>query len=386
MQRCKQWLSSSLILLGITYVASGCRQADATKAATSTADVALVVLPPDQPDRFTCDDCHIRFGAVVDFGEGIYGPYRAGNTIKTDHLGRFWTARTYEEGTVAVYDSAGRFLTKLGSAGDGPGEMRFISAMTQGPDGMYLADAQTNRLNVFDDSLRLIRTHPLHFGVRSLAALSDGRLVAWFYSPYGPEPATVHLLSDSGRYMRPLLSAPTFETDQQQMLFGDNVITTTPNGDILVGGASNYSIRVIRNGAVVQELTSPVNWFDSYAEYERDNSVRLSRMKSIAVDEHNRAWVLFNVPNPAFVENESMAPGSDGFDPVIRTLTSSNSVIEVWDLSSGKLLAGIKLSPRLIAFSDSRHVYTYIETDSGEIRARVWSFALDVPTSTRSEM
>ena len=129
------------------------------------------------------------------------------------------------------------------------------------------------------------------------------------------------------------------------------------------------------------ELTSPVHWFDSYAEYTQQNPVPVARMHGIVVDEANRAWVLVTVPDPEFRMKPSYEADSQGLSPPSRTHAAYNSVIEVWDLDTGKLLTGIRASPSLRAFADNRHVYGYIETTAGEIRARVWRLELKDPAT-----
>ena len=361
----------------VLALAAACVEPATRSEVVRPDSVALTVLETDRADRFGCPDCRIRFSTVVDVGEGVYGPNRLGNIVRRDRHGRYWISRTYEEGSVAVYDSAGEFLTTVSRPGEGPGEMRNIRGMAEGAEGMYLIDAWNHRLNVFDDSLRLIRMHPFSRQLQALEAMDDGTLILW--TTPGMQDPGIRILNDSGGVITTTMGGSTFRSELQRMLLGDREIATGRNGEVLVADAASYRITVIRHGEVIHELTSDVDWFDSYAEYSETNRVPLSRLSDIVVDEQNRAWVLISVPNPTFKPDPSVKPASDMIDPLSRTLNSANTIIEVWDLNTGTLITGMKVSPRLIDFADAHHVYTYIETPSGEVRLRVWRMTLEDP-------
>lgn len=68
--------AAKLVLLLAVLLPGACDEPSRRRVATGTESVELVMLPPYKPERFTCPTCRIETGAVVDVGEGIYGPYR----------------------------------------------------------------------------------------------------------------------------------------------------------------------------------------------------------------------------------------------------------------------------------------------------------------------
>lgn len=375
----------ALTLAGIISLGAACAGPDLPGSSASAPDsVALSPLSPYMPSRFTCPECRIVPGAPLDLGEGVSAPHRLANIIKRDRHGRYWVSRTYEEGIVGIYDSAGHFLTTIGKSGDGPGEMRFVSGMSEGQSGMYLSDSRTQRLNVFDDSLRHVASYPLKHSIRAFELLPNHQMVAWFHVRFGPTPASIHLMSDSGRYVSALIPEHGYNSELDEMLNGDYVIATTRNGDIVIGNAGSYTLTVVREGDIARVLTSPVEWFESYARYTNDNPIPIARMTSIAVDDHNRAWVLFNVPDPAY-QPAPFKKDSEGMVPIAVLNEQYNSAIEVWDLETGALLTGILVPPFLQRFAGDQHTYSFIETPSGEVRARVWGLGFEHAINSKEQ-
>lgn len=110
--------------------------------------------------------------------------------------------------TVHVVDSSGRPLRTLGRAGDGPGEFRFPSRVTSGPDGhVFVLDQYSGRITEYSPSLELLRSFVLEGRVmiRSMIATTTSLIVSGADpSPRG-NPAIIHEFSrDDGRLIRRL--------------------------------------------------------------------------------------------------------------------------------------------------------------------------------------
>ena len=86
-----------------------------------------------------------------------------------------------------VYDSSGTFLSRIGRAGDGPGELRSIGSLQQrSGDSLFVLDPAARRLSVFTSNGTYVRSNALaptagdeafaHFAV--LGVLDDGSVLA----------------------------------------------------------------------------------------------------------------------------------------------------------------------------------------------------------------
>ena len=100
-------------------------------------------------------------------------------TIARDHAGRYYAATPFGGGgaLVAVYDGTGRFLTRLGRVGDGPGEFRQPNVVAPIGDSMAIFDAGTRRINFIGRSLDWAGSSVAPSPVISAAFLPGGDFV-----------------------------------------------------------------------------------------------------------------------------------------------------------------------------------------------------------------
>ena len=328
--------------------------------------------------RFTCLTCRIVASHLVSFGDEMNAPKQIAQITKgpTDH---YFVSQTYMEGTVAVYDTAGRLSSVIGRKGQGPGEIGYVWTMAATKDGVYLVDLWNHRLNFVNGSLELSDSWPLKFSVKQFEVLPDGRLLAAFDRRTGPTPASFHYLSNSGEYLGAVLPAQFHSDEVRQATLGEKVATAASDGTIIIADAANYAFSLVRGGSVSDRVESPVNWFEAYSQPPSDDLALVPRIVDVSVDAENRAWFLITVPNPSYVAPPNLRELSDretGATPMFELNKMYDTAIEVWDLSTRELLTGIVVDPKLRGFAAPLEPYTLIETDTGELQAHVWRLSL----------
>jgi sugar lactone lactonase YvrE len=91
------------------------------------------------------------FGRVVD--------------IELDVLGRVWIADAQSH-ALHVFDDSGKHVRSIGSKGAGPGEFQQLAGMAWSPEGqLWVQDPGNNRYTVFDTAGRMVTTHRREAGV-----------------------------------------------------------------------------------------------------------------------------------------------------------------------------------------------------------------------------
>jgi len=60
-----------------------------------------------------------------------------------------------------VFDASGKFRTRIGRKGEGPGDFQWITALLTASDTIVVADARASRLTYFDRTGRVLRTVPV---------------------------------------------------------------------------------------------------------------------------------------------------------------------------------------------------------------------------------
>lgn len=160
-------------------------------------------------------------------------------TIARDRAGRYYAvAPSGGAGAlVAVYDSTGRFLTRLGRVGDGPGEYRQPNVVTAMGDSMAIFDAGTRRINFIGPSLEWAGSSVAPGPVMSAVAFPNGNFVVNWPLPSGDSARGFFQRYDrKGRYLGSF-EEPRAPCDPEACLLGRGVRLPCGSPRRRLGGA-----------------------------------------------------------------------------------------------------------------------------------------------------
>lgn len=160
------------------------------------------IVIPDEPE---CRGCRVAIRRTIDIGErqGEAALLSSINAVRVDSRGRYWVMDGDQP--AAVFDSLGKFVTRVGASGSGPGEtIRPLDAIALPGDSVLLFDGELSRLTVFDSQLRAVRTIPLGMPMRPWLLLSWPDLLVANGSIGTPESAgwPLHISSLAGQVLQ----------------------------------------------------------------------------------------------------------------------------------------------------------------------------------------
>lgn len=322
----------------------------------------------------------------------------------TDNKGRIFVAPVGGFTSVAVYTVRGRFLQRLGGDGAGPGEFRMITQLFISPsDTLYVMDSGLERLSVYDQALRFIRTIPM-VSNRRMVATASGRLFAVgdALTGAGAGYAVHEFSSTSGERLRSFISEPRLSRS-----VADGTTRSEALNDYLLAGAADETVIVSRpnpmrftrlssNRLAPQEFSYQPSWLPHPAPAYRTRAGRpatsetyrgqdiplepIPRAFGMEVDANNHALLLGSVPapswrgqpNPRDPERLGRSFATRDWAQIQRDTDGwYDTVIELVDLPSGRLIASARTSAAGYRVISANTLAVLVENDDGGFDIRI---------------
>lgn len=323
-----------------------------------------VVLVTDQE---ACNDC-LTLELAVTIGDEVEGYVERGQ-VRRDSRGRYYVPNASALTNVPVFDVDGTFIERIGRDGEGPGEYRGANhvRITEG-DTLYVFDYMLRRVTVLSSSYEVVTTKlvdatPHTFG---FDVLPDGRLVfnSVFYSAESAG-LPLHLISERGRLVRSFGAVDqAYRADDQIGLARQ--IAATESG-VWSAPLHDYRIELWSlNGDLVKTLDREVDWFES-TEFEKGRGVRRDKpprcqVAEFRIDERGLMWTMVWVPDPEWKESIYVTKDERGGERLLANHDDyHDTVIEVIDPETGRVLVSQRFDPRFTRWADADHVYKYYE-------------------------
>ena len=312
----------------------------------SAQDSALVV-----PNAVACGTCSLDVSVVVELGDAD------GPGIVTDYVFR------------------------IGRTGEGPGEYRSPVLMRGSGENLRVLDMQTARVTTIRDDE--ITTSMLPFMPGDWASLPDGRDV-FFALTYEPERAghPLHVYDEGSRRITRSFGSDGVPADRsyESRMASQRRIAPAADGNVWAARVNRYRIdKWSPDGAHIMRIDRDAPWFRPWAR-----SPGLPReVEPLPFIVGVRDWgdgLLMVVLSVADDNWQPMPPAR-----VIgtETLTSSaqredlyDTVIEVLDTRSGRVLARTRVDANAIGLIGRDGLYSYAEHSGGEPKFVVWSVSL----------
>lgn len=355
---------TTLALLALSFFCIGC--GPPANPADEPSEQELVI-----DGGPSCPACEIRLRAVALLGNprdpSSVSPNAAGSDCSLGQLstGEFVLGAVVGGGEIFVYDHEGAMTRRIGRRGQGPGELSGSLKLAVGQgDTLFVLDNDQARLSVFESSGDFVRSFPAPNRVRSFVLLNDGNLL-FHRTPSGPEDALFHLTNSDGS------RSQQFGDVAQDLpeLDGQVIASADPHG---FWTASIWRYELLRHkspSSLEQKVTRRVDWFPSGGKYVDGMPFSIPSppvLKQLWDDGAGRIWVYSLVPDASWKPNIPLTPNYEW------ARLNFDTVIEVIDLGTGKVLAFGRYDEMLGTVCGSPLAYAVVESEDGDTRVQVF--------------
>jgi hypothetical protein len=251
--------------------------------------------------------------------------------VQRDSRGRLYAITARRDG-IAVYHADGRFLTRLGRHGSGPGEFRMALPPIPGPgDSIHVFDMGLRRTTVFGPEMHFVRTVRVPYWPAMVA--QHGYYVIAEQIPTGEHIGyPIHVWDHEGSFSR------SFGTDNPEYLPGQERTAARnigPAGDTAVwaGAPGRYVFEKwdLGTGSRLARVEPEADWFsrphDRYAYADPSHG---PTAVGLWEDDEGFLWVLVHTAKISAIEDLrtayeheralDMAVYSEQFESIIEVL------------------------------------------------------------------
>jgi len=275
-----------------------------------------------------CPACEIVLEPIASLGhdDDPVSPWEGAWMTRTSD-GRFFLTAGHGVAGILEYASTGRLRAVHGRDGEGPGEYRnpmFLATIAG--DTIVVYDAGLRRFSLLDSEGEFAGFFTAPFSVSGFAPDLDGTIlasgIAGTTNP-GEQGLPVHRIDRSGNIIESIGDSlgPVRPGGQVSSW---RSISVSPEGVTVIAKTLTYELTVRFPDGRTSIIVRDVPWFP---EEEREPSSYFPFLQKTWIDSSGRLWVTTR----SYFENEP-SPGD-------RDPDSPGSILEVFDLSSGNLLA-----------------------------------------------
>lgn len=328
----------------------------------------------------SCDSCRIQLQSVLLLGSpsDSVSPTIRSSVVRTRE-GEYWVEPSFDPGQMLVYGPRGEHIRSVGRLGEGPGEFSGYPQKTiqEDPDGKLLVfDPGNARMTTLSPDGQVRATRPIppassYLAVKGGAVVFSGGVSSWQDRQTAGEP--LHTVKENGE--RASFGNP--ENLPVVRGAGEWVrnISPGPDGQFWATHVFRYTMELwTLDGHLVRTVTGSPDWFPPDGErgkIGRDPPVPM--LGQTLQTENGYLISLCYVPD----RDWRTGPERDESGHLsLRTATSINAywdtVIQVLDPVSGRLLASTRVDPHLRGFADPDHLFSFVEDDLGNVFVEVW--------------
>ncbi|MEP6833917.1 MAG: hypothetical protein ABJB74_11005 [Gemmatimonas sp.] len=281
--------------------------------------------------------------------------------------------------TIVLYDANGKFRRTLGRSGSGPGEYRTAYPIKfAARDSLYVFDLSVRRLTVLAPDGKYVRTVQMPMRVSAAVLLPNGSTAMFSIMGNTKLPgAPLHIVDANGGVMA------SFGADNPDQRPIDDatyrfVIARSARG-IWAARINDYRISEYdMRGHLLRTLSVPTSWFPKW-EADPKRVTPVPGLFAMQEDGAGLLWVMTRVPDKRFRVVPSGTPllqqptGDEQFD----------TVIEVIDTRTNRVLASRTLDETLLAFGCAGTAYAYREDANDRPHVDVWKLSVNGLTSAQ---
>lgn len=286
---------------------------------------------------------------------------------------------------ISVYDSSGTLLRVFSRRGQGPGEHESarVVVATRG-DTVHLFDNALRRYTVFSPSYDYVRSLPYPGRVWQAVEMSDGSLAvnADFSTP-DRVGFPLHRLNRDGSIAQSYgTEVEVYRADSDFLLL--RYISVADRDRIWAVSWVHYQPTLWSPDQKVAELQRLASWFPPVEtpRYPGLNQPPTPWVHGIWMDrERQQLWTMLRVPDAKWAPQPGAQAGHSGrARPVIRWDREYDTIVEVIDLATGRLLATQRYDEALWQLVPGGYVTRYREAPDGEPFLDVWQLRIVTPS------
>jgi hypothetical protein len=346
------------------------------------------IAPTTVPEPASCAKCRITARPLAEIGtpdtEGELPGFP--RMIAQTRDGRYVVPVPGEP--PLIYDSTGKYLGRLGAAGDGPGEFRTPRFIATGPgDTLFVYEAPSGRISVFGPDLNFIRTF---VGVRSaqhFSVLSTGMLLVVGSLNNAEQIGLLYHLFNSKGEQPKTIGEPAVQIVQRQP-FDAFRKAGAATGDRFWSASEFYEYRIEEwssDGRLHRVLRPRSSWFTPYQLAVGEAPGRVSPTKpalpdvwAVWTDQMGRIWVAARVadtsPTGAFGPPVQVEGGQQY--PIAAPERVWNTVVEVIDPVRARVVARATFPWAVHGWVKGNRVFGIRQTEDGGPVIDVWQLNL----------
>lgn len=303
--------------------------------------------------------------------------------------GRFLLADFHDQDRVKVYAPDGTYERSVGRRGEGPGEFMSVASVSRlAGDTVEAYDFSLQRIVRLTPDFEVVETQRLEMvgGGMAMTTLPDGsRIMNQRLMTPQSMGLPLHAWDRDGSFVRSFGASPPIEDLRNSDLYFRRL---SPASDSSAWSAHRVRYAIEEwtvDGTMVRELTRDVPWFPpaEHAGFVDATSPPNVELGLIHADRAGRLWVVLQVPDPRWEESLVMRPDPYGRERLVpgNPRQYQDSVIEVIDPETGRIVARARTDHRIRGFVEDGLVYTYEETDALEPVVRILELRPNAGTS-----
>ncbi|MGH7751334.1 MAG: 6-bladed beta-propeller [Gemmatimonadales bacterium] len=365
----------------ITRCATLCGIVAAMLASAQPAGAQRAVEIPDRP---TCPRCRIELRPVATLRElpdsVLFDDGWA--RVERDSRGRFY-AVDRSRTSIAVFDSAGRFLRRIGRGGDGPGEFRwiYVVAMAAG-DTLHVPDSRHRRETTLSPSYRVVRSRSFPSVVYEMVPLPGGTSVTNVVSGSRELAGLpLQIVDTGGKVLRAFGNDQSaYRADIEPSVWRRSLAVRGAR-DLFAARRQEYVIELWDlMGTKRGEWVRRADWFEPWLVPEslRDREQPRPILTAVRAAPDGLLWVMVAVGDGRY--REAIAES----DQIPHGIGRGNrnryydTIVEVLDLRSARVLARQRFDNLLHGFFGSGLTAATPEAD-GDQTIEIYTMQLDQP-------
>lgn len=308
---------------------------------------------------------------IATFGDTTGGGAIVGTPfVARDERGRYFAASPFSPAPelVAVFDSSGRFIARIGALGEGPGEYRQPNLVVPAGDSVWIFDLGTRRINVLDAELVWRRSQPAPGIVMSASLLPGNLLLVNWPFPVGDSNRRYFQRYDAGGQFARAYEEPDPPCAPELCVWtGTFVFRADDAGNVWAArllGELSLS-RYDSSGRLLRRLDLEAPWFPPH---EPGGAFPREMMTGVATDDDGHLWLAAMTPDPNAPDTVRGSPG-DG--------ARLDGVLEVRDTLDGRRIATRRFDDGALLLPLGRNLVASVGTDAdGWARVEIWRVEL----------
>jgi len=261
-----------------------------------------------------CTNCSLALRPVLQLGDTSGGGIIEGDFARVRYGGQLRRFAVFQHGgsQILLFDSTGRFVRRIGRAGQGPGEIAgLIDAQFQGRH-VVAADHGNSKLLIMDPGGTTIAESRLPVRAGAFRVVSDSTVVLGTMDMDGATARTLHLVRSATAQRLKSFGEVHPAWSAGARVAGDVLVGSSASANaVWVGHPGSFHIEEWdSDGRLVRTIRGDFAWSRAPARRDRESPPR-PLLLDFGTDSDDRLWILTRVPDERW--REARRQGAEGY-------------------------------------------------------------------------